>query len=148
MWHINRRSCSLAVALGVFCAFIPVPFQMLIVAFFAVWIRVNILVAVPMVWISNPFAMVPMFYFCYLVGVELLGLEQGRFDFQLSFQWLLDELSAVWQPFLLGCFMVGGVVALLCFILIRILWHLHIVSYVKERAQRLHNRRRRVRQTR
>lgn len=145
LWHINRRSCSLAVALGVFCAFIPMPFQMFIAAAAAIWIRVNILVAVPMVWISNPFTMAPMYYFCYLVGVEILGIDQGRFDFKLSFQWLLDELSAIWQPFLLGCFAVGIITALASFILIRILWRLHILSHIKERAQRLHNRRRRTR---
>ena len=48
LWHINRRACSAAVALGIFCAFIPVPFQMLIAAVFSIWMRVNILVAVPM----------------------------------------------------------------------------------------------------
>ncbi len=142
LWHINRRSFSLAVALGMFCAFIPVPFQMLIAAAVAVWIRVNILVAVPTVWISNPFTMGPMFYFCYLVGVEILGIEQQAFDFELSFSWLLDGLSAVWQPFLLGCFAVGVITSLASFLLVRILWHLHILSHIKARARRLHNRNR------
>lgn len=142
LWHINRRSCSGALALGMFCAFIPVPFQMLIAAAAAVWLRVNILVAVPAVWVSNPFTLAPMFYFCYLVGVGLLGVEQEAFNFELSFDWLLDGLSAIWQPFLLGCFVVGTVSALASFLLIRILWRLHIISHIKDRAKRLHNLRR------
>ncbi|MCP4980347.1 MAG: DUF2062 domain-containing protein [Gammaproteobacteria bacterium] len=142
LWHINRRSCSMAVALGLFCAFIPVPFQMLIAATLAVVIRANILVAVPMVWISNPVTMGPMFYFCYLIGAEILGLEPKGFDFELSFAWLVNSLEAIWQPFLLGCFTVGAISSLAAFLLVRILWHLHILRHIKLRARRLHNRRR------
>jgi len=142
LWHINRRSCSLAVALGMFCAFIPVPFQMLIAAVGAVLLRVNILVAVPMVWVSNPVTMGPMYFFCYLIGANILGTEPAGFEFELSFDWLLNELIAIWQPFLLGCLIVGLIASLLSFVLVRILWHLHILSHIKARAERLHNRKR------
>ena len=142
LWHINRRTCSLAVALGIFCAFIPVPFQMLIAAAAAVWMRVNILITVPMVWVSNPLTMGPMYYICYLVGVEILGEQPGGFDFELSFDWLLTELVAIWQPFLLGCLILGLISALAAFILVRVLWHMHILSHIRDRAERLHNRKR------
>ena len=140
LWHINRRSFSLAVALGMFCAFIPVPFQMVIAAAAAIWIRVNVLVAVPMVWISNPFTMGPLYYFCYRIGAKMLGIQPQKFHFELSFDWLLTGLARVWEPFLLGCFAVGAICALASFLAVRILWHLHILAHIKERAQRLHNR--------
>ena len=143
LWHINRRSFSLAVALGMFCAFIPVPFQMVIAAAGAILFRVNVLVAVPLVWISNPFTMGPLYYFCYLIGAEILSIEPNRFDFELSFEWLLTELERIWEPFLLGCFIVGAITALASYLLVRILWHLHILAHIRERAERLHNRRRR-----
>lgn len=139
LWHLNRRSISGAVAFGMFCAFIPVPLQMLIAAAGAIWLRVNILVAVPMVWISNPVTMGPLYYFCYLVGVEMLGRTPKPFNFELSFDWLLGELVAIWQPFLLGCVTVGAVLAIASWILVRVLWRLHIISHIKDRAQRLHN---------
>ena len=145
LWHVNRRSVPYGLALGMFCAFIPVPFQMGIAALGAILFRVNILVAVPTVWISNPVTMPPLFYFCYLVGVNVLGGETVHFDFELSFQWLLTELAAIWQPFLLGCFLVGAACALMSFVLIRILWHLHILQHLKDRAARLHNRKARGR---
>jgi len=148
LWHINRRACSAAVALGIFCAFIPVPFQMLIAAIFAIWIRANILVAVPMVWLSNPITMGPMFYFCYLVGVEILEIEPEDFHFELSFDWLFNSLAEIWQPFLLGCFVVGVITSLAAFLLVRILWHLHILNHMKARAKRLHNRHRHTHQNR
>ena len=50
----------------------------------------------------------------------------------------------IWQPFLLGCFVVGAAAALASFVLTRILWRLHIISHIRDRAQRLHNRRRRL----
>jgi uncharacterized protein (DUF2062 family) len=30
LWHFNRKSIAKAFAVGLFCAFIPVPFQMLL----------------------------------------------------------------------------------------------------------------------
>lgn len=142
LWHLNRRSCSGAVALGVFCAFIPVPMQMPLAAIAAILFRVNILVAVPMVWLSNPLTIAPMYYFCYLVGAEILGTQQDKFHFELSFDWLLTGLIEIWEPFLLGCLVVGSITALASFILIRILWRMHIISHIRVRALRLHNRKR------
>lgn len=142
LWHINRRSCSGAIAIGVFCAFIPVPFQMLLAAFAAILFRVNILICVPMVWISNPVTMPPMFYFCYLIGAAILNRPERNFDFELSFEWLATGLAHIWPSFLLGCFVVGLVTSLSAFILTRILWRLHIISHIKDRRQRRHNRKR------
>ena len=144
LWHINRRSCSMAVAIGVFCAFIPVPFQMLIAAVLAIALRANILIAVPVVWISNPITMPPMFYVCYLVGLRVLGMSPGLFAFELSIDWLLHGLAAIWQPFLLGCLVAGIVFSALSYALVRILWRRHILTRVKERARRFKNRRRQV----
>jgi uncharacterized protein (DUF2062 family) len=98
---------------------------------------------VPLVWISNPVTMGPMYFFCYLIGAEILGVEPTGFDFELSFAWLLSELAAIWQPFLLGCLIVGLVSATASFVLVRVLWHLHILNHIKLRAARLHNRPRR-----
>jgi uncharacterized protein (DUF2062 family) len=133
LWHINRRSCSGGIAVGMFCAFIPMPFQMLLAAIGAVLFRSNILVAVPMVWISNPLTMPPMFYFCYLVGAQILNTKANGFDFELSFDWLVTGLLEIWQPFLLGCFIVGTIASVASFVLIRVLWRFHILSNIKLR---------------
>ncbi len=136
LWHINRRSVSGAVALGIFCAFIPVPFQMFVAALGAILFRVNILIAVPMVWVSNPFTMPPLFYFCYRVGVWILGTQTGEFSFELSFEWLTTELAAIWEPFLLGCFVVGAISALISYLLVRLMWLYLVLQNMKLRKHR------------
>ena len=137
LWHINRKSCSGAAALGMFCAFVPVPFQMLLAAIGAIFFRYNILVAVPMVWVSNPVTMPPMFYFCYWVGALLLGVEVGVLNFELSFDWLMSGLLDIWQPFLLGCLVVGLACALLAFGVVRLFWRYHIWTHIRRRRLRL-----------
>ena len=45
----------------------------------------------------------------------------------------MGELTAIWQPFLLGCFVLGTVSAVLGNMLIRLLWRLHVVRYLKRK---------------
>ncbi len=136
IWHINRRSVSGAVSLGLFCAFIPVPFQMFLAAIGAVLFRVNILIAVPMVWISNPVTIPPLFYFCYKVGVWILGTAEQAFDFELSFEWMANGLLHVWQPFLLGCLVVGSISSVLGYALVRLLWRYEVTRKMNIRDRR------------
>lgn len=134
--HLNRRSVSSAFAVGLFMAFVPVPFQMLLAAAAAIIVRCNLPIAVGLVWISNPVTIPPMFYFCYLVGAAILGGEHEPFQFELSWKWLMEGLGAIWEPFLLGCAVVGIISALLGYFTIRLVWRLHIISLIKERKLR------------
>jgi uncharacterized protein (DUF2062 family) len=136
LWHINRKSCSGAIALGVFCAFIPLPVQMLIAAIFAIILRYNILISVGTVWISNPITIPPIFYFCYLTGSWILGTDADNFNFELSFDWLISGFIHIWQPFLLGCLLVGIVASIVSFLTVRGMWRYHIWTQLKIRKDR------------
>lgn len=136
LWHINRHSCANAVAVGLFCAFIPLPTQMIIAAFLAIVFRANILIAIPLVWITNPITIPPFFYFCYRVGIFVLGIETGDFNFELSVDWLVTELLDVWKPFLLGCFLVSSITALIGYTSVHFFWRYHIWQHIKERKLR------------
>lgn len=136
IWHINRRSISGAIAVGLFCAAMPVPFQMLLAALGAILFRVNILLAVPTVWVSNPLTIPPMFYFSYQVGVLILGTTStGEFHFELTFEWLATELQLIWQPFLLGCFVVASCLSFIGYLTVRLLWRYLIWQQIKRRKK-------------
>jgi uncharacterized protein (DUF2062 family) len=138
LWHLNRRSASGAFGVGLFMAFVPVPFQMLLAAAGAILFRVNLPLSVALVWLTNPLTMPPMFYFTYRLGDWLLGIPPSSegFHFELSYEWLVTELGAIWQPFLLGCFVSGVVSALVGYLAIRGLWRLHLVRHYKARKLR------------
>jgi len=126
LWHIDRNTVSKAVALGLFVAFIPMPFQMLLAAALAIMLRVNLPVAVAMVWISNPLTMPPLFYAAYKLGSFIMGTGAQSFHMELSLDWLLHGLGAIWQPFLLGCLVMGIVCAIVGYCVTHILWRLDI----------------------
>ena len=137
LWHINRNSFSGAIAVGVFCSFIPLPFQMLLAAIMAIIFRFNILVAVPTVWISNPLTMAPVYYFCYRIGAAILDTHTHDFNFELSLDWVMTELLDIWQPFRLGCLVVGIVSTFASYLLMQFLWRYHVWTRIKIRRNRM-----------
>ena len=136
LWHLNRRSASGAFGVGLFMCFVPVPFQMVLAAGGAIIFRVNLPLSVALVWITNPVTMPPMFYFSYLVGTWLIGTPPGDFQFELSIEWLMQGLGAIWQPFLLGCFVCGSVASVSSYGLIRGLWRWHVIRQWQTRRSR------------
>jgi len=133
LWHFNRRSIAGAFSLGLFCAFIPVPFQMVIAAAGAILFHVNLPVSVLMVWVSNPITMPPMFYACYLLGTWILQTPPQDFSFELSWQWLSESLAYIWEPFLLGCLVSGVFFSLLGYFGMRVLWRIIMIRKWKNR---------------
>jgi uncharacterized protein (DUF2062 family) len=135
LWHLNKRSVSGAFSVGLFCAFIPIPFQMLLAAGLALLFRVNLPLSIALVWITNPLTMPPIFYACYLVGAWLMGIPATNFEFELSSEWFSNGLANTWKPFLLGCGVMAIVGAILGNIAARLLWRLMVVRNWKKRYE-------------
>ena len=133
LFHLNRRSVAGAFANGLFNAFVPVPFQMVLAAAGAIIFKVNLPLSIALVWITNPLTMPPIFYGSYKVGTWLMGTETGDFDFELSYEWLMNGLSAIWQPFLLGCFVCGAIASMTGYMIMRVYWRLHVVKAWRKR---------------
>jgi hypothetical protein len=133
LWHLNRHSVAGAVAIGLFFCYIPVPLQMLPAAIFAIIFRVNLAVSVTTVWVSNPFTIPPMFYFAYVVGAWLLGVEPQIFHFEFSLNWIFTELGVRWRPFLLGCMVLATLGSISGYFATHFLWRLHLVQRIKQR---------------
>lgn len=135
LWHLNRRSASGAFAVGLFMAFMPVPFQMFLAAGTAIMTRVNLALSVALVWLTNPLTMAPIFYFAYKLGAWLLNVPPREFHFQLSNEWLMAELGASWGPLLLGSLVLASASAVAGFSLIRGLWRLRLVRHLHRKKQ-------------
>ncbi len=138
LWHLNRRSASGALALGMVVAWIPIPFQMMVAALFAILVGVNLPLAVVTVWISNPVTMPVMFYAAYLCGTWAMDWPRTGFHFELSWHWLAESFHAFGPPFLLGCAILGLASAGFTYLVINSLWRYSILfSWKKRRESRI-----------
>jgi uncharacterized protein (DUF2062 family) len=128
LWHLNRRSVAGAFAVGLFFAWMPVPFQMVLAAGAAIWIGTNLPLSIALVWITNPVTIPPMFYFAYIVGTWIIGEPPTDFSFELTMDWLLNELSASWKPFLVGCFTLASTSSFLGYVSINLFWRYSVLT--------------------
>jgi uncharacterized protein (DUF2062 family) len=135
LWHLNKRSVSGAFAVGLFCAFVPIPFQMVLAALLALVFRVNLPIAIALVWITNPVTIPPMFWTAYQIGASILDVPVQKLAFELSGEWLKTEFLRVWQPFLLGCFIMASGSALSGFVTIRVAWRLVVMDSWRRRRE-------------
>lgn len=72
------HSIALGVSIALFIAILPlIGIQMVLSVAIAALFRANKAVCVPVVWISNPFTMVPLYGGCLAVGRVLMGSEEG-----------------------------------------------------------------------
>lgn len=126
LWHLNRRSAAGAVAVGLFCAWMPIPFQMILAALIAIIFTVNLPLSVALVWISNPITMPPLFYCAYRLGAFILHQPIADFHFKLSFSWLLNTLETIAPALLLGSFILGFICALVGYFLFRVFWRVSV----------------------
>ncbi len=138
LWHLNRRSVSGAFATGLFCAFLPIPFQMVVAALIAIVARVNLPLSVVLVWITNPLTMGPVFFFAYKVGTWILGtpIHPGAAETR-GVEWVMNELAVIWKPLLLGSLTCGTLSAMVGYCAVRTSWRLHLVRRLRaKRAAR------------
>lgn len=135
LWHLHRRSVAGATFIGLFCAFLPVPFQMLIAAVLAVLSRCNLPISVVLVWITNPLTMTPIFYFAYRLGAWLLDqrIEVGTIAF--SWTWLRDHISQIGWPLVFGSLVCGWVAGVTGFVVVRVVWRFHVIRRWRARRE-------------
>ncbi|MED5523893.1 DUF2062 domain-containing protein [Gallaecimonas pentaromativorans] len=137
LWCLNRRSAAGAFAVGLFFAFVPVPFQMLLAAGGAILFRVNLPLSVALVWLTNPVTMPPIFYGVYKVGSLILGRHGDKFHFEPTWDWLVGSIETVGPAFLLGCLVCASVASLIGYFGISWLWRYSVAkSWQKRKEQR------------
>lgn len=136
LWHLNRHSVAKAFAVGLFFAFVPVPFQMVLAAGTAIIVHANLPLSIALVWLTNPLTMPFIFYACYLVGVWVLAVPEQDFTFHASWQWVLDSLSTIGPAFLVGCGVLALTFSILGYCAIQALWRYKTIKAWKNRTHR------------
>jgi uncharacterized protein (DUF2062 family) len=137
LWHFNRNSVAKAVAIGLFCTWIPLPFHVVAAAFAALIFHANLSAAVGASLIINPLTMTPLFLFAYKVGARLMGIHAGKLsfaNFSFSIAWVKQTLHGKFQPFFLGCLVCGVVSALVGYFGVKWIWRYFTVKNWKMRA--------------
>ncbi len=132
LWHLNRHSVSGGVALGLFCAFLPMPFETLVATLGALAFRVNLPISIALVWVSNPFTWIPMYGTAYLLGAWLLNLPRVSLD-GLTITWLLQQFAPLW----LGSLIIGLVLAGISYVTVQSLWRFKVKKNWEKRKMRM-----------
>ncbi|HTO49546.1 MAG TPA: DUF2062 domain-containing protein [Burkholderiales bacterium] len=135
LWHLNRRSVSGGVAIGMFCGLIPGPFQMLGAALMAIPCRVNLPVALITTLYTNPFTIVPLYVIAYWIGSLITGgndkmTEPPDFSWAHIGEWtraLVDWSLALGKPLVIGLVTLALALAALGWIAVQVAWRAWVV---------------------
>ena len=130
LWHLNRRSVSGGVAVGLFAGLLPAPLQMLTAGLLSVPLRVNLPVAILMTLYTNPFTIVPIYWAAYEIGsLFITGPGNMTPPPAFSFAELGAWLGSVWKwamyygkPLALGLLVLGAALALVGYIAVYYGW--------------------------
>lgn len=116
----NRKMVSRAVFLGLFIAFIPMPFQMLAVLAFVPFFRFNVPIGLAMCWLTNPITMPPMYYAEYLTGSFILGIEPEAVE--MSVEWFSHNMQNIFIPLYAGTLIFSAVGSLSAYWAVNYFW--------------------------
>ncbi|WP_375057988.1 DUF2062 domain-containing protein [Zobellella sp. DQSA1] len=131
-WFCNRHSAAVAVAAGLFAAWLPLPMHTLVAIALALVFKGYLPLAIAMVWVNNPVTLAPMFYLAYRLGAWLLGTPELDFDAPLE-----DEALALALPLLTGALLLGLASALLGWAITRLGWRWKVqLSWLLRRQNR------------
>lgn len=135
LFHLNRRSVSMAFFWGMLIALLPIPGQMPIAALVAVVARTNLLITVALAWVSNPIT-TPLFLFCiFHIGAFVLQSDYVFLSPEFTVEWFTHSLLGVWKPLVVGSILGSLSVAILSYTCVRFLWRLHVVIEWNRRKQ-------------
>jgi len=86
------RRIAWGMFLGTVIAFTPtIGFQIMLYVAFATMLRANKVSGIPILFISNPFTAVPLYWFCWKVGAFVMGRGGGDSE---AFNALMERIEA------------------------------------------------------
>jgi uncharacterized protein (DUF2062 family) len=147
LWRLNRRSVAGAVAVGAFFAFILPVAQFLAAGVSAMFLRVNLPVAVTSTLITNPLTFGPWYYLAYKIGALFTGtpmparipepVQHTGMSWWAGVQAGIDHLLSLGLPLLIGLAVLAVTSAVLGYVLVHLLWRLPAYLRLRRSRRRL-----------
>lgn len=134
LWHLNRRSASGAVAVGLFMMYMPPLGQAFMAAAAAIKLRVNLPISVTLIWLSNPLTIPPMFYLAYVIGASLLGQPVRAFDPAFWLDW--HNWLGVVGPVMLGSLICATLFSVTGYFTVQAIWRWSLMRQIQRRRER------------
>jgi hypothetical protein len=148
LWHLNRRSVSGGVAVGLFSGLVPGPLQMLTAACLAIPLRVNLPVALVTTLYTNPFTIVPLYLVAYELGALLTGTQARdvvappEFSLAHAGEWLAgmgDWALSLGKPLVAGLVALAASLAVIGYVAVQVAWRAYVALAWRRRRQRAGN---------
>ncbi len=124
LWHLTKHSVAGASFIGVFCAFLPIPFQTILAGLLAIIFKKNLPLSIILVFITNPLTMAPIFYVNYLVGNLIVGstADAHLINTENINQWFMTNLDSIGLPLLIGSLVCGLTLGIISYFSIHQFW--------------------------
>jgi len=145
VWHLNRRSASLAMFWGLFFAFMPMPFQMVPATLTALALRINLPMVLVLTWLTNPITILPFMYVAYATGSLILGVPMLSWSdmegllatmISLDINSTTSSVNAPIKPFLVGTVLLGVGFGSLGYLGMQVYWRWHVAKQWQARSAR------------
>ena len=132
-WAITRKNVSFSIAIGVFAGLMPWPIQMLTAFILSYIFKVNLAISMITTFYTNPLTHLPLYYLAFKIGCFILGIDKsdtkllitGDFWIKDSFDWLMVH----GKPLVLGVFVLGIILSLMSYILVRFIWSFILIYH-------------------
>lgn len=114
---------ALTFSVGVFLGMSPLVGLHTVIALLLAWLlRLNRVVILSGVFINNPWSVIPIYTFNTWIGTKLFStnLTVTEVDWNaITLGNIVSDLKQLVVPFVAGCTLVGGLSALLCYVIVR-----------------------------
>jgi uncharacterized protein len=135
LFHMNRKSVSLAFFWGVLIGLLPpIPIQTALAALAAIVTRCNLPMSITIVWVGNPLTYPFIMYASYSIGRCILQMEPIA-TLEFSWEWISNHFELIWKPYLIGALIGATSVAAITYLATNYFWRLNVKRKWQARQQ-------------
>jgi uncharacterized protein (DUF2062 family) len=145
IWHLNRSSVALGVAIGLFFGLLIPLGQIPIAALAAVWLRANLVVTISSTLVTNPLTYPPIYLVAYQIGALLTGerpeaaaeavLVQSAHETELIATTWAGRFVTIGKPLAIGLVVLACSAAPIAYFSVLGMWRLVATSAWRRRRQ-------------